>query len=79
MCVFPGCESTVFLECYHVIPVAQNGPTVVANLVTLCWNHHNLVHEHHWALVGEAGPNIKWVRPDGTIFEPRVRVTVDTS
>ncbi len=78
-CVFPGCESNRYLECHHVVPVAENGPTVLSNLVTLCWNHHNLVHEHHWSLHGEAGPNITWIRPDGTIFEPRVRVTLDTS
>ncbi len=79
MCVFPGCESKIYLECHHVVPVAEKGPTVLSNLVLLCWNHHNLVHEHHWSLAGEAGPNIKWIRPNGTIFEPRVRVTLDTS
>jgi len=76
-CVFPECGMTAYLEVHHIVPVAQNGPTVLSNLVLLCWNHHKLVHEHRWSLVGEAGPHIRWVRPDGTIFEPRVRV--DTS
>ena len=31
------------------------------------------------SLEGEAGPRITWIRPDGTPFEPRVRVTLDTS
>jgi hypothetical protein len=76
-CVFPECGMTAYLEVHHIVPIAQNGPTVLSNLVLLCWNHHNLVHEQHWSLVGDAGPHITWVRPDGTIFEPRVRV--DTS
>jgi len=76
-CVFPECGSKAYLECHHIIEVAGGGPTTIDNLVLVCWNHHNLVHEKHWGLAGEAGPNIKWVRPNGTIFEPRVRV--DTS
>jgi len=77
MCVFPGCESTQYLECHHIVPVAENGPTTIDNLVLLCWNHHNLVHEKQWSLAREAGAHIRWVRPDGTIFEPRAKV--DTS
>jgi 5-methylcytosine-specific restriction endonuclease McrA len=79
MCVFPGCESKAYLDCHHIVAVAQQGPTVLDNLVLLCWDHHQLVHEHHWSLTGEAGPNITWIRPTGEIFEPRVRVSLDTS
>ena len=78
-CVFPECGMTAYLEVHHIVPVARNGPTTIDNLVLVCWNHHKLVHEKQWSLVGEAGPHIRWVRPDGTIFEPRVRVTLDTS
>ena len=79
MCVFPGCEMTVFLECHHIVHYADGGPTALSNLLLLCWKHHELVHEHHWSLAGEAGPRITWFRPDGSIFEPRVRATLDTS
>jgi len=79
MCVFPGCEMTVFLECHHVVHYADGGPTALSNLLLLCWKHHELVHEHHWSLAGEAGPHVTWLRPDGSVFEPRVRVTLDTS
>jgi hypothetical protein len=79
MCVFPGCEMTAFIEVHHIVHYADGGPTSLPNLLTLCWRHHELVHEGHWSLSGEAGPKITWVRPDGTILEPRVRVTLDTS
>jgi hypothetical protein len=79
MCVFPGCEMAAFLECHHIVHYADGGPTSLENLVLLCWKHHTLVHEDHWGLTGDGGPNITWLRPDGTIFEPRVRVTLDTS
>ncbi len=56
----------------------KGGPTVLSNLVLLCWKHHKLVHEQKWSLRGEAGPHVEWIRPDGTPFEPRVRVSLDT-
>jgi len=79
MCVFPGCEMDRFLECHHIVHVANGGPTTLSNLVLICWRHHELVHEQRWALDGPAGPHITWLRPDGSVFEPRVRVTLDTS
>jgi hypothetical protein len=50
----------------------------MTNLQLVCWTHHTLLHEGGWSLEGEAGPKVTWVRPDGTPFEPRVRVTLDT-
>ena len=78
-CTFPACERDVHLECHHILPVAQGGPTVLDNLLLVCWTHHKLAHEGGWSLRGEAGPHITWVRPDGSAFEPRVRVVLDTS
>lgn len=78
ICTFPGCERDTFLECHHIIHFADGGPTVLWNLVLACWTHHTLIHEGGWSLTGEAGPNITWLRPDGTPFEPRVRVVLDT-
>lgn len=78
-CTFPGCGRDSYLECHHIIHVADNGPTVLWNLVLVCWTHHTLIHEGGWSLSGEAGPHITWLRPDGTPFEPRVRVVLDTS
>ena len=79
MCVFEGCERDHYLECHHIIPWELGGPTVVENLLLLCWEHHTMVHKGGWGLEGDAGPHMTWIRPDGTVFEPRVRVTIDTS
>jgi hypothetical protein len=78
-CTFPGCESTHFLECHHIIHFGRGGPTEIWNLQLMCWTHHTLLHEGKWSLRGEAGRNNTWIRPDGTPFEPRVRATLDTS
>jgi hypothetical protein len=79
ICAFPSCEMDHFLECHHIIPWADGGPTEVENLLLTCWKHHKLVHDEGWSLRGDAGPHIEWHRPDGSLFEPRVRVVLDTS
>lgn len=78
VCTFPECGMDTFLECHHIRHVAEGGATVVENLQTVCWRHHELLHEGKWSLCGAAGPDITWLRPDGTPFEPRVRVVIDT-
>jgi hypothetical protein len=78
-CTFPGCERDTFLECHHIVHRAHGGSNEISNLQLVCWTHHTLIHEGGWSLRGEAGPKITWVRPDGTPFEPRVRVVLDTS
>jgi hypothetical protein len=77
-CTFPGCGCTRYLQMHHIVKWPE-GPTVPSNIISTCWTHHEAVHEGGWLLQGEAGPNITWVRPDGTPFESRVRVTLDTS
>jgi len=79
VCTFPACGRAAFLECHHIIHVADQGPTELWNLQLVCWTHHTLLHEGGFSLGGEAGPNITWIRPDGSPLEPRVRVVLDTS
>jgi hypothetical protein len=79
MCTFPGCERDVFVECHHIDHREHGGSNHPDNLLLVCWTHHALVHEGGWSLKGPAGPHITWVRPDGSPFEPRVRVVLDTS
>lgn len=79
VCTFPGCGREKYLECHHRIHWEDGGPTELWNLLLTCWTHHVLLHESGWSLRGETGPGITWVRPDGTPFEPRVRVVLDTS
>jgi 5-methylcytosine-specific restriction endonuclease McrA len=78
-CVFPSCEMDKYLDLHHIVPVEHGGPTVMANLITVCWKHHDAAHERGWSLQGDAGPNITWIKPDGTPFLPRARIVVDTS
>ena len=68
-----------FLEVHHIVYWADGGQTVEPNLLTTCWGHHELLHEGGWSVVGPAGPNITWIRPDGSPYKPRVRVVLDTS
>jgi hypothetical protein len=79
VCANPSCERDAYLEVHHIIPREEGGPTVLCNLLLLCWDHHEDLHEGGWSVRGDAGPNMTWVRPDGTIYEPRVRITLDTS
>ena len=76
-CTFPGCDMDRYLDCHHIVPRSEHGPTVTENLTMLCWIHHNLVHEGRWRIEGPA-PDIRWMRPDGSPFEPRVRIVLDT-
>jgi len=78
-CAFPGCGRDRYLECHHVVPWSKGGPTDAGNLLTTCWTHHKLLHEGGWSVGGEPGPHVTWLRPDGSPFEPRVRVLLDTS
>jgi hypothetical protein len=71
-CTFPGCHRELYLQCHHIVHRADGGSNDLSNLQLVCWQHHKLIHEGGWALSGEAGPRITWVRPDGTSFRPRI-------
>ncbi len=48
VCVVPGCEVRDRLEIDHVQPLAEGGPTSLANLVRLChWHHYLKTHQRH--------------------------------
>ena len=79
MCTFPGCGRDAFVDCHHIVHREHGGSNHPDNLLLVCWTHHTLLHEGGWSLKGPAGPHVTWVRPDGTPFEPRVRVVLDTS
>ena len=78
-CTFPGCERDMYLECHHIVHREHGGSNDVSNLQLLCWTHHKLIHEGGWSIRDQAGAKATWVRPDGSPFEPRVRVVLDTS
>ncbi len=49
-CQFPGCPNSVFLEAHHIKHWTDGGTTDLVNLVNLCTHHHDLLHEHHFAI-----------------------------
>jgi len=68
-CTFPGCEMKRFLITHHMVPW-PHGATELDNLVTVCFLHHKLVHEHHWRVTLDDSRWPVWFRPDGRRFEP---------
>jgi hypothetical protein len=48
-CRFPGCDRPPeWTDGHHVKHWADQGPTELANLVSLCRRHHRVVHERGW-------------------------------
>ncbi|MBI5908921.1 MAG: HNH endonuclease [Betaproteobacteria bacterium] len=37
-------DGRTYIETHHVIPLAENGPDSVSNVVALCPNHHRETH-----------------------------------
>ena len=60
-CRFPGCGSR-FAQAHHVEHWADGGPTRLSNLVSLCAQHHRLMHE------GGFSVRMDPARPDRPIF-----------
>src|SRR5215510_15864206 len=49
-CRFPGCGERRFTDVHHIRHWADGGTHAAANLTTLCWFHHRLVHEGGWSV-----------------------------
>ena len=50
-CRFPGCDKPpAWTDGHHVIHWADDGPTELDNLVSLCRRHHRKVHEEGWSI-----------------------------
>lgn len=48
-CRFPGCDRPPWwCDGHHVVPVEDDGPTCLANLVLLCRRHHTRLHQPGW-------------------------------
>ncbi|MEA2452439.1 MAG: hypothetical protein QOG04_1149 [Actinomycetota bacterium] len=69
-CTFPGCETKSFLHPHHVKHWSNRGPTDLDNLVTVCTNHHTLVHEGKWSVTLDDKQQAVWFRPSGRTYEP---------
>ena len=63
-CTFPGCGCRG-TDAHHVRSWAEGGPTVLANLTSLCKRHHTFVHEGGFRMETLAGGKFRFLRPDG--------------
>ncbi len=52
------CDNERYLAIHHVHPVSLGGGNEPENLTTLCWQHHDLVHQQTLPLVGQTS----WLR-----------------
>ena len=70
-CRFPGCANNTFTDVHHVVHWADQGPTDLPNLVTMCDHHHHRVHEGKWKVTGNANGVLRFVGPSGRIMTSR--------
>jgi hypothetical protein len=70
-CRFPGCANNTFTDVHHVVHWADQGPTDLPNLVTMCDHHHHRVHEGKWRVTGNANGILKFVGPSGRMMTSR--------
>ena len=66
-CRFPGCDRSRFVHAHHIRHWADGGETKLDNLVTLCSQHHRLVHEGGYGVRMNDG-EIEFTRPNGQIM-----------
>ncbi len=64
ICRFPGCGRRI-RHVHHVAHWRDGGATDAANLIGLCWEHHHLVHEGGWDVLGHADGELTFVSPWG--------------
>lgn len=72
-CRFPGCDRTKFAEIHHIVHVADGGKTVLENLTMICYAHHHLIHEGGWHLEGVAPLGLRFISPEGRIYDEATR------
>lgn len=70
-CRFPSCPNNTFTDVHHVVHWADEGPTDLSNLVTLCDHHHHRVHEGKWQVTGNANGILRFVGPSGRTMTSR--------
>ncbi len=61
-CRFTGCRARID-EVHHIVFHSHGGPTVLANLVGLCWFHHHLIHDSGWHIEGDPGGRLVFRSP----------------
>jgi hypothetical protein len=69
-CRFPGCARTRWTHGHHIISWAEDGPTNLDNLITLCGFHHRLIHRQGWELRGNPNSEIRFINQWGEAHTP---------
>ncbi len=75
-CQWPGgCgEPAYAYHPHHLVPRTQHGPTCTANLLTLCYFHHEIaVHRWGWNVKLHGDGTATATSPDGTILRGAAR------
>lgn len=72
-CRFPGCSRTKFAEIHHIVHVADGGKTTLENLAMICYAHHHLIHEGGWHLEGIAPLGLRFISPEGRVYDGATR------
>ncbi len=63
-CRFPGCRGRID-EVHHIVFHSRGGPTVLGNLIGLCWFHHHAVHDDGWSISGRPDGPLEFRSPTG--------------
>jgi len=71
-CRAPDCPTpTLDLEQHHLVPRSCDGTHHPSNVLLVCVVCHQIkIHRDGWRVVGDAERDLKWIRPDGTVYEP---------
>jgi len=69
-CRFPGCSRTRWTHGHHLVHWANDGPTNLDNLLTLCGFHHRLIHADGWEIVGNPGGDLVFLNRWGSVHQP---------
>ena len=64
-CQVPGCGHQHHLELHHTLPRAEQGGHQSANLVVLCWTHHEMLHRGIIGVQRGSDGQLAWTRSGG--------------
>ena len=59
------CDHTKWIDIHHVVPVSKGGTNDPSNLRTLCWFHHDLIHQLNLPLEG----SFNFVRETSVMYQ----------
>ena len=57
------CKRRNSLHVHHIIYRSQGGEDSLANLVAVCYHHHDMIHSHVFVLIGDAQSKITVTAP----------------